>query len=388
MVIKVANRGKVPPFIVMDVMREAALLEAEGRKIVHLEVGQPSTGMPKKALAKVKDLLGEGAHGYTVASGLPALSARISRHYKDYYGVSVSPDRIFATTGSSAGFILAFLSAFEHGDRVALASPGYPAYRHILNSLGVSADLIQVDESTRFQPTVDHLKAMSRLPDGLIVGSPSNPTGTIIPADEFKDLAQFCDEHGIRLISDEIYHGITYGVQPATAADLSETAFVVNSFSKYFSITGWRLGWLIVPPDLKRSLECLAQNLFISPPTISQHGAIAVFDCQDELEANVRRYAANREILLNELPNLGFSRLAPADGAFYIYADISAHSDDAQQFCKRMLHETGVATTPGIDFDPVRGHQFIRFSFAGSIADMEEACRRLKDWQRGIKTQT
>jgi len=383
MAIKVARRALVPPFMVMDVMRDAAALEAAGRSIVHLEVGQPSTGIPKAAAEKVAQILGQDALGYTLASGLPMLCQRIARHYSNTYGINISPDRIFVTTGSSGGFVLAFLSAFEVGDRVALAAPGYPAYRHILTSLGIVPELIEVDAATRYQPTVAHLKKMARLPDGLIVGSPANPTGTVIPEEEFKDLALFCGYNGIRLVSDEIYHGITYGMTATTAAGLSDTAFVVNSFSKYFSMTGWRLGWLVVPPDLKRPLECLAQNLFIAPPAVSQHGGIAVFDCCDELEANVARYARNREVLLRRLPESGFERFAPADGAFYIYADITAFNEDAEVLCKRMLNEAGVATTPGIDFDPFHGRNFVRFSFAGSTSDMEEACTRLAKWRLG-----
>ncbi len=381
MTIKVARRALVPPFIVMDVMREAAALEAAGRSIVHLEVGQPSTGIPRAAAARVARVLGEDPLGYTLASGLPALCQRIAGHYRDVYGIQVPAERIFATTGSSGGFVLAFLAAFEVGDRVALAAPGYPAYRHILTSLGVVPELIEVDAATRYQPTVAHLKKLSRLPDGLIVGSPANPTGTVIPPAEFRDLAAFCDRHGIRLISDEIYHGITYGVTATSAAGISETAIVVNSFSKYFSMTGWRLGWLVVPPDLLRPLECLAQNLFIAPPAVSQHGGIAVFDCRDELEANVARYARNRDVLLRRLPACGFERFAPADGAFYIYADVSAFAQDSPTLCKRMLTEAGVATTPGIDFDPFKGDRFVRFSFAGTTADMEEACTRLAAWR-------
>jgi len=279
---------------------------------------------------------------------------------------------------------LAFLSVFEPGDRVAIAAPGYPAYRHILHSLGVVPELISVDASTRYQPTVDHLKRLNPLPDGIIVGSPSNPTGTVIPAEEFKALAQFCDANGIRLISDEIYHGITFGSEAVTAANLTESAIVINSFSKYFSMTGWRLGWLVIPRELARPIECLAQNLFISPPTISQWGGIEAFNCHDELQANVQRYAQNREILLENLPDSGFEKLAPADGAFYLYADISNLSDDSLGFCRRMLNEAGVATTPGIDFDPFNGNRFVRFSFAGSSDDMLEACHRLKKWRNTI----
>ena len=381
MTIKVARRAMVPPFIVMDVVREASALEAAGRSIVHLEVGQPSTGIPKAAAQRVARVLAEDTLGYTFASGLPALCQRIAQHYRDMHGVEVGAERVFATTGSSGAFVLAFLIAFEAGDRVALAAPGYPAYRHILTSLGVVPELIEVDAATRYQPTVEHLKKMSRLPDGLIVASPANPTGTVIPPDEFRDLAVFCDRHGIRLISDEIYHGITFGMKATTAVAVSETAFVVNSFSKYFSMTGWRLGWLVVPPALKRPLECLAQNLFIAPPAVSQHGALAAFDCRDELEANVARYARNREVLLRRLPESGFERFAPADGAFYIYADVEKFGEDSASLCTRMLNEAGVATTPGIDFDPFKGDRFVRFSFAGTTADMEEACTRIAVWR-------
>ncbi len=381
MAFKTARRGMVPPFMAMEVMREAADLEASGQSIIHLEVGQPSTGLPDRAVAEIVTQMECDPLGYTVARGVPGLRNRIVRHYADFYGVNISPDRVFATTGSSAGFILAFVGAFEAGERVALATPGYPAYRHILTSLGIVPELIAVDESTRYQPTVEHLKSFSTLPDGLILGSPANPTGSILPEQEFRDLVEFCEHEGVRLISDEIYHGITYGMNPSTAAGCSNTAIVVNSFSKYFCMTGWRLGWMIVPDDLIRSLECLAQSLFIAPPTASQYGGMVALDCRDELDANVQRYARNREILLNHLPSLGFEKIAPADGAFYIYADISALSENSEEFCRRLLHEAGIATTPGVDFDPARGRRFIRLSFAGATEDMEEACARLKSWR-------
>ncbi len=382
MVLKIAERALVPPFMVMDVMREAEALEAAGRHIIHLEVGQPSTGIPRAAADQVARALTDDPLGYTLAAGMPVLRARIARHYRDTYGAAISPKRVFLTTGSSGGFVLAFLAAFAAGDRVALAAPGYPAYRHILTSLGITPVLLPVDETTRYQPTVDHLKSLPKLPDGLILASPANPTGSMILPDEFRALAAFCHNNGIRLISDEIYHGISYGVTATTVADISPSAFVVNSFSKYFSMTGWRLGWLIVPEDLQRPLECLAQNLFIAPPAVSQHGGLAVFDCRDELEANVQRYARNRDVLLRHLPESGFTRFAPADGAFYIYADIADFGEDAEMFCKRMLHEAGVATTPGVDFDPFKGQRFVRFSFAGETAHMEEACRRLAKWRK------
>ena len=382
MTIKIATRGQVPPFIVMDVMRDAARLEAEGKRIVHLEVGQPSTGIPAAAAARVRDMIGADALGYTVAGGIPELRARIAAHYLSVHGVSVDPRRVFITTGSSGAFLLAFLAAFEVGDRVALAAPGYPAYRHILTSIGVQPELIEVGADSRYQPTVAHLKTLPKLPDGLIVASPSNPTGTVIPPAEFRELQSFCDQHGIRLISDEIYHGITYGQAVTTAATEGTSAIVINSFSKYFSMTGWRLGWLVLPEDMLRPLECLAQNLFISPPAVSQWAGVFVFDCKDELEANVARYAANRRLLLDRLPGLGFDKLAPADGAFYIYADVARLTNDAEVFCRRMLNEAGVATTPGIDFDPINGRHCVRFSFAGSTPDMAEACERLAMWKK------
>ena len=381
MALKIANRGVVPPFIVMDVLRDALTLEAAGRNVIHLEVGQPSTGIPKRALASIGRALNDDILGYTMAGGIPPLRQKIAAHYKKADGIDLDPEWVFVTMGSSAAFTLAFVTAFEAGDRVALASPGYPAYRHILKSLGVIPELIAVDASTHYAVTPDHLKKMTRLPDGLIVASPANPTGSVIAPAEFKALAGFCHDNGIRLISDEIYHGITFGPKATSAAACSPSALVINSFSKYFSMTGWRLGWLVVPPDFLRALECLAQNMFISAPTISQHAGVAVFDCIDELEANVARYARNREILLAKLPEIGFSRFAPADGAFYIYADVSALTDNAMTFCKAMLNEAGVATTPGIDFDPDLGHRFVRFSFAGSTADIEEACVRLKAWR-------
>jgi len=385
MTLKVAKRGLVPAFMAMDVMREAAALEAQGRKIIHLEVGQPSTGIPKGAHARITKAVAEDTLGYTVAHGIAPLRERIAQHYRETEGAVVNPDDIFVTIGSSSGFTLAFLTAFEAGDRVALAAPGYPSYRHILSSLGVIPELIVVDGSTHYAITVDHLKRLPKLPDGLIVASPANPTGSIIPEPAFTELARFCHDNGVRLVSDEIYHGISFGERPVSAVARSPSAIVINSFSKYFSMTGWRIGWLVVPHELNRAMECLAQNMFISPPAVSQYAALAVFDCKDELEANVARYAANRKILLERLPEIGFSRFAPADGAFYIYADVSALTDDAQAFCKAMLNEAGVATTPGLDFDPINGHRFVRFSFAASTEDIAEACERLTAWRRKNK---
>ncbi|MCB9958941.1 MAG: pyridoxal phosphate-dependent aminotransferase [Rhodospirillaceae bacterium] len=379
MALKVAKRGGVPPFIVMDVMSAAAAREEAGDDVLHLEVGQPSTAAPAGVLAAAAAALKGERLGYTVALGIPPLRRRIARHYRDAYGVEVNEAQVVVTTGSSGGFIIAFAAAFDPGDRVALASPGYPAYRNILTALGCVPVEISTGPNTRFQPTPELLDALAEPIDGLIVASPANPTGTMLTAGELAALATYCADRGIRLISDEIYHGITYGHETATAAGDAH-AVTINSFSKYYSMTGWRLGWMVVPPDLVRAVECLTQNLFISAPTLSQIAGVAAFDCGDELDRNVARYAANRRVLLDGLPKLGIDRLAPADGAFYIYADISHLTDDSVGFCRRLLNETGIAATPGVDFDPQRGHRTLRFSFAGATADMEKAVARLGRW--------
>ena len=288
------------------------------------------------------------------------------------------------TTGSSAGFMLSFLAAFNPGDRVALVAPGYPCYRHILKLLGVDAVVIEAGPDERFQPTPALLEqAMKDGPlDGLILASPSNPSGTMLARTEMKALVDFCRTHEIRLISDEIYQGITYGITPHTALEFDDKGVVINSFSKYFSMTGWRLGWMIVPDDLVQSIERLAQNMYISAPTLSQIAGAAAFDCRDELDANVARYALNRDLLLNELPKAGFKKLAPSDGAFYIYADVSDMTEDSVSFCTRILNETGVAVTPGLDFDAARGHQTMRFSFAGDPQEIALAAKALQAWKR------
>ncbi|MDP6391121.1 MAG: aminotransferase class I/II-fold pyridoxal phosphate-dependent enzyme [Alphaproteobacteria bacterium] len=382
MVLKTSSRGQIPAFIVMDVMQAAAEREAAKEAVYHLEVGQPGTSAPAGVIEAARAALDDDRLAYTVALGLPELRRAIAKRYTDYYGADVAPERIVVTTGSSGGFVLAFLSVFDVGDRVAMAAPGYPCYRNILSALGIEPVLLMTDASHRFQPIPELLdKAMGEAPlDGLIVASPSNPTGTMLEPDALKELADYCDTHGIRLISDEIYHGITYGRKAATVLEYSSSAIVLNSFSKYFSMTGWRLGWMVVPEDVLRAVECLAQNFFISPPTLSQIAGIAAFDCIEELDGNVARYAENRELLLDRLPKAGFEDLAPADGAFYIYADVTRMTNDSEALCRKILHETGVAVTPGVDFDPERGNRFIRFSFAESNREIAGAAEALIDW--------
>lgn len=377
---KASSRGAIAPFIVMDVMRAANERAAEGGDVLHLEVGQPAASPPQAVLEAAKAAIDGERLGYTDAFGLLALRRRIAGYYKDKYGVEVDPRRIVATTGSSGGFVLAFLSAFDAGDRIALACPGYPAYRNILKALDLEPVEVFVGPETNFQPTPELLDRIPGRLDGLMVASPSNPTGTMIGRQGLGDLAGYCRDRGIRLVSDEIYHGITFGEPATTALAVDDQAFVINSFSKYFCMTGWRLGWMVVPDDLLRSVECLGQNLFISPPTLSQHAAIRVFDCLDDLDANVAVYARNRALLLDRLPKAGLPRLASADGAFYIYADVTHLTNDSDAFCRRLLLETGVALTPGIDFDPHRGNRFVRFCFAGSTETVAEAACRLEAW--------
>jgi len=382
MTLKVSRRGQVPPFIVMHVMRAAAEREAQGADVLHLEVGQPSTGAPAKVIEAAQAALRSGDPlGYTLALGLPELREAIARHYRDFYGVAVPAERVVVTTGSSGAFLLGFLAAFDAGDRVAMASPAYPAYKNILRALGIEPVEIPAGAAERWQAVPELVRRAGKV-DGFIIASPANPTGTMLRPDELAEIVRHCEASGIRLVSDEIYHGLTYGPEAATALAFGEEAIVVNSFSKYFSMTGWRLGWMVVPPALLRAVECLAQNLFISPPALSQRAALAVFDAHEELQANRARYARNRSLLLEELPKAGFDRLAPADGAFYLYAEIGHLTNDSEAFCRRMLQETGIAATPGVDFDPARGSATMRFSFAGSEATIAEAARRLRAWKR------
>ena len=382
MALKIGRGAHAPGFLVMDVIaaanaRQAALAPSDPR-VIRMEVGQPGTGAPAGAIAAVTAALGSADPlGYTEALGRPSLRARIAAHYQDWYGATVAPRRVAVTMGASAAFPLAFLAAFDPGDRVALAAPFYPPYVNILTALGLQPVVVETGPATRYQPTVALLDRLDPAPDGLIVASPCNPAGTMLAPDELAAIAAWCDARGVRLISDEIYHGLHYGRPIATAAELSPHAIVINSFSKYFSMTGWRVGWMALPEDLVRPVECLAQNLFISAPHICQVAAEAAFDCTAELDANVARYRRTRDHLLKALPDAGFPDIAAPDGAFYIYADIGTRTNDSVAFCARMLTEAGVAASPGVDFDRTRGARTLRFSYCGPEADMIEAAARL-----------
>jgi aspartate/methionine/tyrosine aminotransferase len=379
---KVAKRSGIAPFIVMDVMKAANERAATGAEVLHMEVGQPGTGAPAAAIEAARAALAgpSAALGYTEALGVPSLRARIARHYREKYAVAVGPERIAVTTGSSGAFLLAFLASFDAGDRVAILEPGYPAYRNILSALGIEVVPVPVGPATGFQATPEHLGKAGKL-DGFLVASPANPTGSMLSEAELDALIGWCDAHQVRFLSDEIYHGITYGKRETTALGRGRgRAIVINSFSKYYCMTGWRLGWLVLPEDLVRPVERLAQNLFISPPSLPQLAAEAAYGSTVELDANVARYAASRRLLLDALPRAGFDAFAPADGAFYLFADVARLTNDATDFCRRMLAEAGVAATPGVDFDPVRGHRFVRFSFAGTTEDMARAAAKLQRW--------
>jgi aspartate/methionine/tyrosine aminotransferase len=379
MTLRVSRRGLIPPFIAMDVLRAANERERAGADVIHLEVGQPGSSAPEAVLEAARRALAGEPIGYTDALGIAPLRQAIAVHYQGQYGVAIDPAEVVVTTGSSAAFQLAFLAAFEVGDRVALAVPGYPAYRNILTALDIEPVLLEVGENAHYQPNPDLLANAGEI-DGLIIASPANPTGTMIGAADLMRLAAYCREHKIRLISDEIYHGITYETPAATARAYGRESIVVNSFSKYYCMTGWRLGWMLVPPDLARSVECLAQNFYISPPALSQLAAVPVFGCRAELDGHVARYRASRDLLIRALSTAGLTRFAPAEGAFYLYVDIWSLTRDSEKFCRRLLAETGVAATPGLDFDPVDGGGWVRFSFAGSTEDVAEAARRLADW--------
>ena len=386
MALKIGRGASAPPFIVMDVIAAAnarqAMLPPGAPKIIRMEVGQPGTGAPAGAVAAAQAALRSGDPlGYTEAFGRISLRERIVAHIRSWYGLEVPVSRVAVTVGASGAFPLAFLAAFDPGDRVAMASPFYPPYVNILTALGIEPVILEAGPETRFQPNVAMLERLDPKPDGLMIASPCNPAGTMLHPAELAAIARWCDANGVRLISDEIYHGLHYDSPIATAAAFSPNAIVVNSFSKYFSMTGWRIGWMVLPEALVRPVECLAQNMFISAPHIAQVAAEAAFDCGEELDANIARYRRSRDGLLAALPGAGFPYLSPAEGAFYLFADIGARSNDSVAFCARMLKEAGVAASPGVDFDRSRGNRFVRFSYCGPEADMREAAERLRVWR-------
>src|SRR5438309_2393349 len=382
--LKASSRSDVPPFMVMDVMAAAARIEAAGGHVIRMEVGQPAAPAPRTAIDAAHAALEQGRIDYTSALGIPSLRQRIARHYREAYRCELDSDRVIVTTGSSGAFILAFLSMFEPGDRVAVTVPGYPPYRHILTALGCEPVLIETSSETRHALTGEALLAAHRKTPlkGVLVGSPANPTGTMMSREALTQLIAAAEGAGIRFMSDEIYHGLDYAFPAVTAAELSPDALVINSFSKYFCMTGWRVGWLVVPEPLVRPIERLQQNLAISVPTLSQIAAEAAFDGRAEMEAIKRGYQENRRILIEGLPKAGLAEFLPADGAFYLYADVSDFTSDSFEFAKEMLERAHVAATPGIDFDPVHGRTFIRFSYARSAEEMREAVERIARWLR------
>ncbi|WP_341197361.1 pyridoxal phosphate-dependent aminotransferase [Hyphomonas chukchiensis] len=367
----------VSPFQAIAVSRLAHELQAAGRSIIHMEFGQPSTGAPKRAVETAHKVLDAEAMGYWES---PLLKARICQHYADTYGVEVTPRRIAITCGASPALVLALSSAFAPGDRIALARPGYVAYRNTIRALNLEPLEIECGEDTRFQLTAAQIAALDPAPAGLIIASPANPTGTILPEAEFAAIVAVCAARGIRIISDEIYHGLSWGPRTASVLEHTPQAFVINSFSKYFSMAGWRLGWIVSPDDMASRVAAYIGNMFLTAPSLSQHAGLVAMDCRDELEGHVQTYRHNRDLMLAALPALGLARIAPPDGAFYIYADISRFTDDSLGFCMQLLKDTGVATAPGVDFDPVNGHKFMRFSFAVSTPEVEDALARIAPW--------
>jgi len=381
--LSVARRlERVAPFLAMDVLAAAAAKERRGDSVVHMEVGQPSAPAPRAARDAAKAALETGQIGYTEALGIAPLRERIARHYRETYGVAVAPDRVVVTTGSSAGFVLAFLTLFNAGDLVAITAPGYPAYRNILEALDLEPVQIPLTKAEGWIMTAEAVERAhrDRPLQGALAMSPANPSGTMVGREPLARLGETCRELGLWFISDEIYHGLTYAEPASTALAFDADAVVINSFSKYYCMTGWRIGWIVVPDRLVRPIERLAQNLYISPPYLSQVAALAAFDATEELEAVKAGYARNRAMLLEELPRIGLTEMHPVDGAFYIYADVTRFTNDSIDFSKRMLEEAGVAATPGLDFDPAEGSHYLRFSFAGSEEECREAVRRLRGW--------
>ena len=376
--IKQSNRSNIPSFLALEGLRKAKALEADGADIIHLEIGQPSTSAPAPVQqAMIAAMSDNETHGYSVAMGMPELRHAISDHYDHSYGFKDAFDKIAITVGSSTAFALAFMAAFDEGDRIALPTPGYPAYRNLMMAMGIEPLALPARAEESWMPSLKEMESWDELPDGLIVASPHNPTGVVLSDAELKEICAWCDMHGVRLISDEIYHGISYHKPTTTVAHHSNSAIIISGFSKYFSMTGWRLGWMLMPDDLMVPIQKLIESLYISAPTPNQIGALKAFDAQEELDANIARYRVNRDILLNGLAPEFLGNHAPCDGAFYLYADVSAISDDSLQLVDDLLSKAGVAVTSGVDFDPTQGHRYVRLSFAGATEDMHEAVRRI-----------
>lgn len=383
MSIKLSHRSDISVFRVLDILRIVNERVAAGADIIHLEAGQPSVGAPQAALDYAADILRSGNLGYTEATGMPALKARIAQYYKDRFKVEVNPKNVVITIGGSGGLIMSFLAVLDVGDTVAMAAPAYPAYRNILQSLGCKVVEISATLEENYQPTIAKLEALPEKPQAIIIGNPSNPTGTMINQKDLEALTHWCQSHGVRLIADELYNGITYGELCDTVLRTSHEAISVNSFSKYFAMTGWRIGWLVLPDDVVDRVKRLCESLFVAPPTLAQHVALKCFDHLDVLDGYVARYKKNLEILKTELPKAGITKLSHVQGAFYLYGDISDMTDDSEAFCRGLLDQAGVAITPGTDFDLTRGHQTFRMSFAGSTEDIIEACKRINNFMRG-----
>lgn len=380
----VSKRSDISPFFAMEMVRFAQAQQDSGRRVLHLEVGQPSAGAPLGARTAAATALLNHSLGYTTAFGTLELRERIARHYLDWYGVEIDPRRVLVVAGASAGFVLAFLAAFDPAQRVGVTEPGYPCYRNTLEALNVTPVGIPIGPETNYRLTPEAVTAAGPL-DGLVIASPSNPTGTVLDRTALADIVTMCADQNITLIADEIYHGITFGQSAPSVLEITNDALVLNSFSKYFGMTGWRLGWIVAPERFIDPIERFAQNLYICAPHVSQVAGLAAFECNEELESNVADFATKRTVLLEGLAKAGFTKIAPADGAFYAYVDVSEITDDSMGLCKLWLEELSVAATPGVDFDPVRGHQFVRFSYAGTLTDVEEATHRLAGWMASRK---